>query len=90
MLEAEVRSNLIALGVLSLMLASCAKIPTAQVANDAVLALREYESWAWAAGIALIWGDLVLPVPQTAVIAALGIIMGHCSADCWVASPSPP
>jgi uncharacterized membrane protein YdjX (TVP38/TMEM64 family) len=76
MLEAEVRSNLIALGVLSLMLASCAKIPTAQEANDAVLALREYESWAWAAGIALIWVDLVLPVPQTAVIAALGIIYG--------------
>jgi uncharacterized membrane protein YdjX (TVP38/TMEM64 family) len=76
MLEAEVRSNLIAVGVLSLMLASCAKIPTAQEANDAVLALREYESWAWAAGIALIWVDLVLPVPQTAVIAALGIIYG--------------
>src|SRR5690606_22388879 len=30
----------------------------------------------WAAGIALIWVDLVLPVPQTAVIAALGIIYG--------------
>jgi hypothetical protein len=27
-------------------------------------------------GIALIWADLVLPVPQTAVIAALGIIHG--------------
>jgi protein-S-isoprenylcysteine O-methyltransferase Ste14 len=38
--------------------------------------LREYESWAWAVGIALIWVDLVLPVPQTAVIAALGIIYG--------------
>jgi uncharacterized membrane protein YdjX (TVP38/TMEM64 family) len=38
--------------------------------------LREYESWAWAVGIALIWGDVVLPVPQTAVIAALGIIYG--------------
>jgi uncharacterized membrane protein YdjX (TVP38/TMEM64 family) len=38
--------------------------------------LREYDSWAWALGIALIWGDLVLPVPQTAVIAALGIIYG--------------
>jgi uncharacterized membrane protein YdjX (TVP38/TMEM64 family) len=41
-----------------------------------VLALRHYESWAWALGIALIWADLVLPVPQTAVIAALGIIYG--------------
>ena len=38
--------------------------------------LREYDSWAWAVGIALIWADLVLPVPQTAVIAALGIIYG--------------
>jgi uncharacterized membrane protein YdjX (TVP38/TMEM64 family) len=38
--------------------------------------LREYESGAWALGIALIWADVVLPVPQTAVIAALGIIYG--------------
>jgi uncharacterized membrane protein YdjX (TVP38/TMEM64 family) len=40
------------------------------------MTLRKYESWAWALGIALIWADLVLPVPQTAVIAALGIIYG--------------
>jgi uncharacterized membrane protein YdjX (TVP38/TMEM64 family) len=66
----------IVIGVLSLLLASCATIPTPQEANDAVLALREYESWAWALGIALIWADVVLPVPQTAVIAALGIIYG--------------
>jgi uncharacterized membrane protein YdjX (TVP38/TMEM64 family) len=59
-----------------MLLASCARIPTAQDANDAVLMLREYDSWAWALGIALIWTDLVLPVPQTAVIAALGIIYG--------------
>jgi uncharacterized membrane protein YdjX (TVP38/TMEM64 family) len=38
--------------------------------------LRQYESWAWALGIALIWADVVLPVPQTAVIAALGMIYG--------------
>ena len=38
--------------------------------------LRQYDNWAWAVGIALIWVDLVLPVPQTAVIAALGIIYG--------------
>jgi hypothetical protein len=54
----------------------------AQEANDAVLTLREYESWAWAIGIALIWAELVLLIPQTAVIAALGIIYGHCSAGC--------
>jgi uncharacterized membrane protein YdjX (TVP38/TMEM64 family) len=71
-----VRSGLIVIGVLSLVLASCATIPTSQEANDAVLVLRKYESWAWAVGIALIWADLVLPVPQTAVIAALGIIYG--------------
>jgi uncharacterized membrane protein YdjX (TVP38/TMEM64 family) len=71
-----VRSGLIVIGVLSLVLASCATVPTPQVANDAVLTLRQYEGWAWAVGIALIWADLVLPVPQTAVIAALGIIYG--------------
>jgi uncharacterized membrane protein YdjX (TVP38/TMEM64 family) len=71
-----VRSGLIVIGVLSLVLASCTTIPTPQEANDAVLTLRKYESWAWALAIALLWADLVLPVPQTAVIAALGIIYG--------------
>jgi uncharacterized membrane protein YdjX (TVP38/TMEM64 family) len=75
-LEAEVRSALIVIGVLVVVLASCAKIPTPQEASDAVLTLRQYEGWAWAVGIALIWADLVLPIPQTAVIAALGIIYG--------------
>jgi uncharacterized membrane protein YdjX (TVP38/TMEM64 family) len=59
-----------------LALASCATIPTPQNASDAVLMLREYDAWAWAVGIALIWADLVLPVPQTVVIAALGIVYG--------------
>src|SRR5262247_1958248 len=70
------RSGLIVIGVLSLMLASCATIPTPQEANDAVLVLRKEGSWAWALGLALIWADLVLPIPQTAVIAALGMIYG--------------
>ena len=70
------RSALIVVGVLSLVLTSCAKIPTPQEANDAVLALRNYGSWAWALGIILIWADLVLPIPQATVIAALGIIYG--------------
>jgi uncharacterized membrane protein YdjX (TVP38/TMEM64 family) len=61
---------------MALALASCATIPTPQEANDAVLILRKYESWAWAAGIVLIWADLVLPVPQTVVIAALGVVYG--------------
>ena len=70
------RSALIRIGVLAFVLTSCAPVPTPQEANDAVLTLRAYESWAWAIGIALIWADLVLPIPQTAVIAALGIIYG--------------
>ncbi len=71
----HVGSSLVEAGVLPLVLASCA-IPTPQEASDAVLTLQQYEGWAWALGIALIWADLVLPVPQTAVIAALGIIYG--------------
>lgn len=70
------RSSLTIIGALAILLASCARIPTDQDANDAVSMLRDYGSWAWAMGIALIWADLVLPVPQTAVIAALGIIYG--------------
>lgn len=75
-LESHVKSALIVIGVLSLVLASCAKVPTPEEANAAVLTLSEYENWAWAIGIVLIWADVVLPVPQTAVIVALGIIYG--------------
>jgi uncharacterized membrane protein YdjX (TVP38/TMEM64 family) len=67
---------LFVIGALSLALTACATMPTAQEANDAVLTLRRYESWAWAVGIGLIWADLVLPVPQAAVIAALGVLYG--------------
>jgi uncharacterized membrane protein YdjX (TVP38/TMEM64 family) len=70
-----VGSGLTEVGVLSLVLASCT-MPTPQEAGDAVLTLRQYEGWAWAVGIVLIWVDLVLPIPQTAVIAALGIVYG--------------
>jgi len=70
-----VRAGLIEVGVLSLVLASCV-MPTPEAASDVVLTLREYEGWAWAVGIVLIWADLVLPVSQTAVIAAFGIIYG--------------
>ena len=70
------RSSLIAVCILAMALASCATIPTSSDANDAVLMLRKYDAWAWAIGIALIWADLVLPVPQTVVIAALGITYG--------------
>jgi uncharacterized membrane protein YdjX (TVP38/TMEM64 family) len=70
------RSSLRFIGALAILLASCARLPTAQDANDAVLMLREHDGWAWALGVVLIWADVVLPVPQTAVIAALGIIYG--------------
>jgi uncharacterized membrane protein YdjX (TVP38/TMEM64 family) len=71
-----VRSTLIVIGVLAFVLVSCTTIPRPEEANDALLALRGYGSWAWALGMALIWADLLLPIPQTAVIAALGIIYG--------------
>jgi uncharacterized membrane protein YdjX (TVP38/TMEM64 family) len=56
--------------------ACAAELPTMQEVNEAVLTLRQYQSWAWALGIVTIWADLLLPVPQTSVIAALGIIYG--------------
>jgi uncharacterized membrane protein YdjX (TVP38/TMEM64 family) len=57
-------------------LAACAALPTPEDANDALSMLRQHRSWAWALGIVLLWADVVLPVPQTAVIAALGIVYG--------------
>jgi uncharacterized membrane protein YdjX (TVP38/TMEM64 family) len=51
--------------------------PLALEAPDAALrSLRDTGPWAWAAAIALICTDLVLPVPTTSLIAALGIIYG--------------
>ncbi|MGH8185233.1 MAG: hypothetical protein ACREUC_01610, partial [Steroidobacteraceae bacterium] len=70
------RAGSMVIGIFCVALAACAKIPTAQEANEAVLMLHEYGSWAWALGITLIWVDVILPIPQTAVIAALGIIYG--------------
>jgi uncharacterized membrane protein YdjX (TVP38/TMEM64 family) len=75
-LEAAVKSGVVLIGILSLVLASCATMPTPREANDALLVLRKHESWAWALGIPLIWADVVLPIPQTTVIGALGIIYG--------------
>lgn len=69
------RSTTILLGLLAFAV-SCTKIPTPQEANDVLLALQGHGSWVWAVGIALIWADLLLPIPQTAVIAALGIMYG--------------
>ena len=69
------RSATILLGFLAFAL-SCIVIPTPQEANHALLELQAHGTWAWALGIALIWADLLLPIPQTAVIAALGVIYG--------------
>ncbi len=38
--------------------------------------LRDYGDWAWFAGILLLVSDLFLPIPATAVMAALGYIYG--------------
>lgn len=62
--------------VLGLHVSCAANLPSMDEVNDVVLQLREYRAWAWGVGIVAIWADLVMPVPQTAVIAALGIIYG--------------
>ncbi|WP_416864960.1 MAG: TVP38/TMEM64 family protein [Imperialibacter sp.] len=38
--------------------------------------LSQYGSWAWAMGIVLLMGDLLLPLPATLVMSALGYIYG--------------
>jgi uncharacterized membrane protein YdjX (TVP38/TMEM64 family) len=38
--------------------------------------LRRWGDWAWAAGFLLVVSDIVLPIPATAVMAALGIVYG--------------
>ncbi|HEX6143193.1 MAG TPA: VTT domain-containing protein [Geminicoccaceae bacterium] len=44
--------------------------------SAAIVWLGDFGGWAWAAGILLLVGDLVLPLPATAIIAALGYIYG--------------
>lgn len=44
--------------------------------EGAVTWLEQYGSWAWAAGIGLLMCDLLLPIPGTAVMAALGLVYG--------------
>ena len=38
--------------------------------------MRQFGGWAWAAGIGLLVMDLFLPIPGTAVMAALGFVYG--------------
>ena len=42
----------------------------------AVAWLHDYGRWAWGAGIVLLMVDLVLPIPGTVVMAALGYVYG--------------
>jgi uncharacterized membrane protein YdjX (TVP38/TMEM64 family) len=45
--------------------------------RDGVVAwLEGYGGWAWAAGVLLLASDLLLPIPATAVMAALGLVYG--------------
>lgn len=38
--------------------------------------LNQYGSWAWAAAIALLMGDILLPLPATLIMSALGYLYG--------------
>jgi len=42
----------------------------------AVAWLADYGRWAWAAGLLVLASDLLLPIPATAVMAALGFVYG--------------
>jgi uncharacterized membrane protein YdjX (TVP38/TMEM64 family) len=57
-----------------LVLGALARLSTLDEADASTDLLSRSDSWAWAVGILLILGDLVLPVPQASVITALGAI----------------
>ena len=44
--------------------------------REAVAYLTTYEKWAWAVAFALLIGDILLPLPGTIIMAALGYIYG--------------
>jgi hypothetical protein len=54
-----------------LVLGALARLSTLDEADASTDLLSRSDSWAWAVGILLILGDLVLPVPQASVITAL-------------------
>jgi uncharacterized membrane protein YdjX (TVP38/TMEM64 family) len=73
----SMKGKMWALSMLALAPLSCAgELPSVDEANETVLMLRQYGSWAWVVGIALICADLALPIPQSSVVSALGIIYG--------------
>jgi uncharacterized membrane protein YdjX (TVP38/TMEM64 family) len=59
-----------------LVLVAVARIATLDDADASTDMLEGLSAWAWAAGIVLIIVDLVLPIPQTSVLTALGVIYG--------------
>jgi uncharacterized membrane protein YdjX (TVP38/TMEM64 family) len=74
------RLALVILGLVALMLVPVLlfddEIESMFAGEEGIRLLQSYGPWAWAAGILLIVSDLVLPVPSTAVISALGMIYG--------------
>jgi uncharacterized membrane protein YdjX (TVP38/TMEM64 family) len=50
--------------------------------------LREGSSWGWLVGLSLLVADLLLPVPATAVMAALGAVYGPLAGGLLAASGS--
>jgi uncharacterized membrane protein YdjX (TVP38/TMEM64 family) len=59
-----------------LALIAVARMATLEDTDASTDVLESVRTWAWAVGIVLIVADLVLPVPQTAVLTALGAIYG--------------
>jgi uncharacterized membrane protein YdjX (TVP38/TMEM64 family) len=59
-----------------LALGAIARVATLDEAEASTDLLSHLGNWAWAVGILLILGDLVLPIPQASVITALGAIYG--------------
>lgn len=74
------RLFLVVLGLVAIMLTPILifgdEIDDAFAGEEGLRRLQEYGSWAWLVGMALIVGDLILPVPSTAVIAGLGMLYG--------------
>jgi uncharacterized membrane protein YdjX (TVP38/TMEM64 family) len=60
----------------ALLVAGCTAIPANAESAELVSQLKQNGQWAWAVGILLIWADIILPMPQTVVVAALGMIYG--------------
>ena len=53
-----------------------ARLETLFTGDGAIRWLSGYGSWAWAAALLLLSGDLFLPIPGTAVLSALGYLYG--------------